>query len=476
MADKEYNDINLILRNLPSIDSMINEQFIIESIEILGREKTLDSIREILDHLRKDIKNNEFDYKTQNIIDYIKQNLENKIKIYNNNSLLKTINASGVVIHTNLGRSPISSEVIDSSIDTIRNYSNLEYNIDTGMRGSRHAYLRDLLIELTGAEDALIVNNNAAAVLLILSTFAKNKEVVVSRGELVEIGGSFRIPDVMAQGQARLVEVGTTNKTHAFDYENAINDNTAILMKIHTSNFKITGFTKSLDIKDLRQIADKHKIIVADDLGSGVLFDLTSIGLPYEPTVQDSLKQGADIVCFSGDKLLGGPQAGIIVGKKQFIDEMKKNQMLRALRVDKIIISFLYNTLKLYKNESHLDKIPVLNMLAQKPDYILEKANVFVRQLKIDSKAAIVSIIESKSQVGGGTMPTVLLDSYSVSIRPLSISASRLENELRTGQNHIISRIQQDSLLLDLRTVFEDQIRTVTENINEIFNAEVENE
>lgn len=476
MADKEYNDINLILRNLPSIDSMINEQFIIESIEILGREKTLDSIREILDQLRKDIKNSEFDYKTQNIIDYIKQNLENKIKIYNNNSLLKTINASGVVIHTNLGRSPISSEVIDSSIDTIRNYSNLEYNIDTGMRGSRHTYLRDLLIELTGAEDALIVNNNAAAVLLILSTFAKNKEVVVSRGELVEIGGSFRIPDVMAQGQARLVEVGTTNKTHAFDYENAINDNTAILMKIHTSNFKITGFTKSLDIKDLRQIADKHKIIVADDLGSGVLFDLTSIGLPYEPTVQDSLKQGADIVCFSGDKLLGGPQAGIIVGKKQFIDEMKKNQMLRALRVDKIIISFLYNTLKLYKNESHLDKIPVLNMLAQKPDYILEKANVFVRQLKIDPKAAIVSIIESKSQVGGGTMPTVLLDSYSVSIRPLSISASRLENELRTGQNHIISRIQQDSLLLDLRTVFEDQIRTVTENINEIFNAEVENE
>lgn len=476
MADKEYVDINMILRNLPSVDSLINERFIIESTAIIGREKTVDHIREILDLLRKEIRNNGFENKSLNILDHIKNELEKRIKIYKNNSLLKTINASGVVIHTNLGRSPISAEVIDSSVDTIRNYSNLEYNIDTGMRGSRHTYLKDLLIELTGAEDALIVNNNAAAVLLILSTFARNKEVVVSRGELVEIGGSFRIPDVMAQGQAKLVEVGTTNKTHAFDYENAVNDNTAILMKIHTSNFKITGFTKSLQIKDLREIADRHDLIVADDLGSGVLFDLTSIGLPYEPTVQDSLRQGADIVCFSGDKLLGGPQAGIIVGKKKFIDEMKKNQMLRALRVDKIIISFLYNTLKLYKNESHLDKIPILNMLAQKPEYIQEKASILFEQLKVNQNAAQISIIQSKSQVGGGTMPTVLLDSYSIGIRPLSMSVSSLEESLRTGEHHIISRIQQDTLLLDLRTVFEDQILTISESINKIFRAEVENE
>ncbi len=476
MADEKYIDINLIMRSLPSVDSLLNKQFINDSIEIVGREKTIVYIREILDDLRKSIKNNKFDNKSISINEYIMRNLENKINLYKNNSLLKTINATGVVIHTNLGRSPISSDVINSSVDTIKNYSNLEFDIESGRRGSRHTYLKDLLVELTGAEDAIIVNNNAAAVLLILSTFAKNKEVVVSRGELVEIGGSFRVPDVMSQGQANLVEVGTTNKTHAFDYENAINENTALLMKIHTSNFKITGFTKSLQIKDLKEIAAKHNIIVVDDLGSGVLFDLTTIGLPYEPTVQDSIKQGADIVCFSGDKLLGGPQAGIIVGKKELIEKMKKNQLLRALRIDKIIISFLYNTLKLYKNEKELDKVPVINMLSQKDEYILQKVNDLYAQLDVDPKLADINVMKCKSQVGGGTMPTVLLDSYSIAIKPLKLSVNRLEEALRTGENHIISRIQNDMLFLDLRTVFDDQIKTISKNINEIFKAEVKNE
>lgn len=473
MADEKYNNMNLIMRSLPSVDALLNEKFINDSIEIAGREKTIVYIREILDDLRKDIKNNEFSNKSISIHEYIIQNLNNKINIYKNSALLKTINATGVVIHTNLGRSPISSDIIESSVDTIKYYSNLEFDIKSGSRGSRHTYLKDLLVELTGAEDALIVNNNAAAVLLILSTFAKNKEVIVSRGELVEIGGSFRVPDVMTQGQAKLIEVGTTNKTHAFDYENAINENTAILMKIHTSNFKITGFTKSLQIKDLREIADKHDVIVADDLGSGVLFDLTTIGLPYEPTVQDSIKQGADIVCFSGDKLLGGPQAGIIVGKKELIEKMKKNQLLRALRVDKIIISFLYNTLKLYKNEKELHKIPVINMLSQKEEYILEKANNLLAQIHVDTQAAQIDVIKCKSQVGGGTMPTVLLDSYAIAIKPTKLSVSRIEEMLRTGENHIICRIQNDTLFLDLRTIFEDQMKTVSENINEIFKAEV---
>jgi len=322
------------------------------------------------------------------------------------------------------------------------------------------------LCRLTGAEDAVVVNNNAAAVLLILSTFAKNKEVIISRGELVEIGGSFRVPAVMEESGSKLVEVGTTNKTHAYDYENAITENTALLMKIHTSNFKIMGFTQNLDIRQIKEIGEKHNIPVVEDIGSGVLVDLRRINLPYEPTVQDSIAQGADIVSFSGDKLLGGPQAGIIVGKKEYIQKIKKNQLLRALRIDKVMISLLYHTLLQYdKDEIPYESIPILEMMSKSVPEIKEKAKELYNLLSYgfeDQNIVEIILDKSKSQVGGGSLPNEYIDSYAVFIKPKKISVVTLEEKLRKGDYHIISRIQNDTLILDARTIYRDDFDKIS--------------
>lgn len=465
-------DKNILMRNLPSIDKLLQSSIAVDSININGHNQTAILIRNTLSALRDDVLNDRIKTVEELELEKILLRFEQQLKQYENKKLQKTINATGVILHTNLGRAPLSRYVTRAALETIENYSNLEFDIETGKRGSRHDYLRDILCRLTGAEDAVVVNNNAAAVLLILSTFAKNKEVIVSRGELVEIGGSFRVPSVMEQSGSKLVEVGTTNKTHAYDYENAITDDTALLMKIHTSNFKIMGFTQSLEIKQIKEIGEKYNIPVVEDIGSGVLIDLRKLNMPYEPTVQDSINQGADIVSFSGDKLLGGPQAGIIVGKREYIQKIKKNQLLRALRIDKVMISLLYHTLLEYdKFELPYNSIPILDMMSKPVDELKLKAqglyNVLLEDINFNGIAE-VTINETKAQVGGGSLPNEYIDSYAVCLKPLKISVAKLEEDLRKGKYHIISRIQNDMLILDVRTLFEDDFEKISAALKQI--------
>lgn len=342
-----------LLRKIPSVDRVLK-------MFPNSNKETKDAVRKGLNNLRKAILENHLSEITDEIVrKFIIKEIE-KAKRFN---LRKVINATGVIIHTNLGRAPIGNEVAEHLKEIITGYSNLELNLETGKRGIRYQNVKELLKELTGAEDVCVVNNNAAAVLLVLSALAAGKEVVVSRGELIEIGGSFRIPDVMKQSGAILKEVGTTNKTHLKDYEEAISENTGLLLKVHTSNYRVLGFTESVDSKQLVELGRKHNIPVYEDLGSGSFIDVRHYGLSYEPTVQDVVKSGVDIVSFSGDKLLGSAQAGIIIGKREFIEKIKKHPLNRALRIDKMTLAVLEATLRLYKNEEY-QKIPVWRMIS----------------------------------------------------------------------------------------------------------------
>ena len=358
-------NIREVLSKLPSVDEVLGDENIIEILKEYPRNLVLEEIRETIDLNRKSILNQKdnlsnIEIKVENIVN----DTVNRVRLKYELSLKKVINGTGVVIHTNLGRSLLSESIKDDILNTAFRYSNLEYDIEKGERGSRYSHLIETIKKLTNAEDVLIVNNNAAAVLLVLSTLAKDKEAIVSRGELVEVGGSFRIPSIMELSGAKLVEVGATNKTHLKDYEDKITEDTSVLMKVHTSNYKILGFTESVDISDLKKLGIKYNLPVVEDLGSGVFIDLSKYGLSYEPTVIDSLRKGADIVTFSGDKMLGGPQAGIIIGKKEYIEKMKKNQFTRALRVDKLTICALEATLRLYLDEQKaIKEIPTLKML-----------------------------------------------------------------------------------------------------------------
>ena len=339
---------NLLFRSIPKVDILLEEQEIQDLIDAYGRELVMDVIREEMDALRTFIGKCEEEEEAKVQIGMLTQNIKRHAGKLHEPNMKMVINGTGTVLHTNLGRAPISKEHVERLAGIVSGYSNLEYNLEAGARGERYSHFEKLLCKLTGAEAAMAVNNNAAAVMLILSSMAKGGEVVVSRGELVEIGGKFRIPDVMEQSGASLVEVGTTNKTHYSDYEEAITEETKALLKVHTSNYRIVGFTETVTIDELIPIAQEHDIPIIEDLGSGVLIDLSKYGLTYEPTVQDSIRKGADVVCFSGDKLLGGPQAGIIIGKKKYIDQMKKNQLTRALRIDKFTAAALELVLQEY--------------------------------------------------------------------------------------------------------------------------------
>jgi len=372
----------------------------------------------------------------------------------------RVINGTGVIIHTNLGRSVLPALAMEALYEAGSRYSNLEFDLETGERGSRYSLVEELLCELTGAEAGLVVNNNAAAVLIVLETLAKEKEVIVSRGQLVEIGGSFRIPDIMERSGATLVEVGATNRTHQKDYENAIGEETALLLKVHCSNYRIIGFTKEVSNQELVALGQKHSLPVVEDLGSGCLIDLSRFGLMKEPTVQDVVASGVDVVTFSGDKLLGGPQAGIIVGRKKIIDSIKRNPLNRALRIDKFTLSALESILRLYRDErTVLDTIPTLSMIATPLDVIDNRAKRLLRRLRRDLKEHCdFSVVDSFSKVGGGAMPEQNLPSRSVEIVPLSRSVSSLERALRRQNIPVIARIEGDRLLLDLRTVRDDEL------------------
>ena len=341
-------DLNLF-KMIPKVDEVLECEVVLQLLKKVPRELVLEAIREELDRVRFAIKNEELALEDmEDIFGEIVTRVERKAFEKYSFKLKRVVNGTGVVIHTNIGRSLVSPEVMDNISDIAVNYSNLEYNLEKGERGSRYDHLEDIITRITGAESAMVVNNNAAAVMLVLSSLARGKEAIVSRGGLVEIGGSFRIPDVMEQSGAKLVDVGTTNKTHLRDFENAISEDTGVLLKVHTSNYRILGFTSNVSAEELKPLKEKYNIPIVEDLGSGVLVDLSNYGLEYEPTVQSSVDKGIDIVTFSGDKLLGGPQAGIIVGKKEYIDEMKRNPLTRAFRIDKFTISALEATLSIY--------------------------------------------------------------------------------------------------------------------------------
>lgn len=385
---------------------------------------------------------------------------------------LKTlINATGVVIHTNLGRSLLPLEAVDVLGRVGTRYSNLEFDLATGKRGSRYSLVEELLCELTGAEAALVVNNNAAAVLLVLDTLAKGREVIVSRGQLVEIGGSFRIPEVMEKSGAKLVEVGATNRTHLRDYLNAIRDETALFLKVHASNFKIIGFTSEVAPEELVELAGRYGLAVMEDLGSGSLLDLSRYGLGKEPTVSEVLKAGVDVVTFSGDKLLGGPQAGLILGKRDIVDQIKKNPLNRALRIDKFTLAALEVVLRMYfDEESARQQIPTLNMLTVEPRIIEKRARRLVRRLKKQLLSSCeMTLRKTESRVGGGALPEEPLASWSVVIKPYDISVNSMEEMLRATAVPVIGRIEEDCFLLDMRTVADDEVATLASMLLQVF-------
>jgi L-seryl-tRNA(Ser) seleniumtransferase len=455
----EAGDRRAALADLPSVDEVLKSPESLDLLVNFPRRVVIQSIRNVIDSRRRAILAGQVaDFSRSNLFKDIAENIDRLLSF----SLVSVINATGVVLHTNLGRSPLSEGVLDNVMKVGMGYSNLEYDLETGKRGQRHVHTGRLLREITGAEDAIIVNNNAAAVLLCLNTLAKDREVIVSRGELVEIGGSFRVPDVMASSNAVLREVGTTNKTHLHDYSNAINEKTALILKVHQSNYKIVGFTSDVGFDELVSLGGKHGIPVMYDLGSGCLLDLTPFGIRSEPSVTEIIKKGIDLVTFSGDKLLGGPQGGVIAGRKRFIEKIRKNPLARAVRVDKLTIAAFESTLMEYMDtEKAVKKIPVLDMLFQSPSEIRARAGKIAAGLEMKIPKGLIEVLEDSSMAGGGSLPDTKFPTFSVSISPSLMSVNELELSLRKGQPPVIARIKDDALILDARTIRDHEIETV---------------
>ncbi len=450
-------DKNKWYRNIPKVDILLEAESIQEMVEHYGRESVMEAIHIELDALRKYISSCDDEAQVKEEIGLLENHIQLREEAMHTPNMKRVFNGTGTILHTNLGRAPISKKHMESIYQLATGYSNLEYNLREGCRGERYSHFEKLLCKITGAEAAMAVNNNAAAVMLVLSSLAKGGEVVVSRGELVEIGGKFRIPDVMEASGARLVEVGTTNKTHYEDYAEAIGEETRALLKVHTSNYRIVGFTEKVEMDELKDLAKEHEIPLIEDLGSGVLIDLSKYGLTYEPTVQDSLAKGADVVCFSGDKLLGGPQAGIIIGKKKYIDQMKKNQLTRALRIDKFTAAALELVLMEYQSEEQAIKnIPALEMITRSLEEIKKDGISFLRLLRRGGHSAKIQLVPVESQIGGGSLPMERLPSYAIEIIPEKIQITDLEMRLRSLPIPVIGRTAKDRILLDMRTLGKD--------------------
>ena len=460
---------NLLYRSIPKVDILLEKEEIQNVIEEYGREIVMEAIREEMEGLRAYIGTCEDEKAALDRIESLAEQILRYVKKVNTPNMRMVINGTGTILHTNLGRAPISQEHMEKLSNIVTGYSNLEYNLEAGKRGERYSHFEELLCRLTGAEAAMAVNNNAAAVMLILSSMAKGGEVVVSRGELVEIGGKFRIPDVMEQSGATLVEVGTTNKTHYSDYEDAITEDTKALLKVHTSNYRIVGFTDTVTIADLAPLAKERELPLIEDLGSGVLVDLSKYGLTYEPTVQDSIKSGADVVCFSGDKLLGGPQAGIIIGKKKYIDMMKKNQLTRALRIDKFTATALELVLQEYLSEEKaIQNIPVLRMIHETKEEVTARARSLKNMLNRAGLAADFGLEECESQIGGGSLPLERIPSMAVTVKPHHISVPKLEEEMRHLEVPIIPRTANDTIYLDVRTIESRWFKQIVQMMGEL--------
>ncbi len=459
---------NELLRSIPKTDLIINHLKLSLCKEEYGSKIVAECAGEVTGELRKGILEGRITQKCH--IDHVADKVIETVKERTKMNLRPVINATGIVLHTNLGRAVLSERAAKAAYDVARSYSTLEYDCKKGERGSRLSHIAEVLKRLCGCESVYVVNNNAAAMLLVLSALAKDKEVIVSRGELVEIGGSFRIPEIMSLSGAYLAEVGTTNKTHAYDYINRINpEKTAALLKVHTSNYKIMGFTEEVNLEQLVEIGKEQNMPVIYDLGSGAFFNSEDFGLEYEPNIRDSIACGADIVCFSGDKLLGGPQAGIIAGKKKYVDAMKSHPLARVLRVDKMTLAALEATLLLYLNpESALKQIPTLNMLNLSIEELYKKAETL--NLLLSKKPAIrTEIIEETSQVGGGSMPTQEIPAVCVAVTSPIMSLNKIDEKLRLSPIPIIGRINKERYLLDVRCVDDKDFEYISEMLMKIF-------
>jgi len=459
----DENQAQEYLRQIPGVDAVLEMEAVRDALSRHPRKLVLDAIREELDETRKRILQSPGSASAIDLSELARSIAERADRLAAF-TLRPVVNATGIVIHTNLGRSLLADEALARLQTICRGYSNLEYDLQSGERGSRHVHAEAILRELTGAQAALVVNNNAGAVFLVLNTLAMGREVVVSRGQLVEIGGSFRIPDVMNSSGAILREVGTTNRTHLKDYVSAITDQTALLMKVHTSNYRIVGFTKEVPLNELATLGRERELPVVEDLGSGCFINLTPFGLHGEITVQETVRAGADLVTFSGDKLLGGPQAGIIVGRKDLIERCRQNPITRALRVDKMTLAALDATLRLYRDQRQaLEKIPTLAMIALSPEELNGRAEQLASAIQgADSKALLrVEVRRSFSQVGGGSLPAQDLPTFVVAVQSGHFSPNQIEEFLRRNDPPIIGRIESDHFIMDLRTLSSRQIEII---------------
>ncbi|NHZ71500.1 MAG: L-seryl-tRNA(Sec) selenium transferase [Aquificales bacterium] len=454
MTKKQRNKSNKEerLRQLPSMDKLLRLPVTIELIADYGRSLTLQALRTTLDEQRTAVLNNAPSVPAN---ERLAQTARDWLENWFTPTLRPVINATGVIVHTNLGRAPLSEAAIAAVTAVAQNYSTLEFSLETGKRGSRAIHAEQLLTQLTDTEAALTVNNNAAAVLLMLSALCQGKEVIISRSQLVEIGGGFRIPDVMAQSGAKLVEVGTTNRTHLRDYENAINENTGSIFVAHQSNFKIVGFTTEPELADLAELAHAHNIPLLYDQGSGALFDTSEFGLAPEPTVLAGLQAGCDIVAFSGDKLLGGPQAGILCGNAELLAIIKKHPLARAVRADKMALAALSATLTLYLKEQALEAIPIWRMISRPLEEITEEAEAWATQFQEQGIGA--QTIAGESTVGGGSLPGTAMPTQLVAITHADVAA--LAAGLRENDPPVIGRIQDGRYLIDPRTILPSQIK-----------------
>jgi L-seryl-tRNA(Ser) seleniumtransferase len=461
-----------ILKKLPKIDEII---LLLEKQDIYSlapRDIVIATCRTVVQNLRDKIMEAKEKDLPKFSLDLARAvgEVEKSIKGLYRYSLRRVINATGVILHTNLGRAPLCPEALQRIMEVGSGYSNLEFDLGKGERGQRYDHVSHLICALTGAEDALIVNNNAAAVLLLLNTLAEKKEAIVSRGELIEIGGEFRIPEIMKKSATKLCEVGTTNRTRLGDYEKAINDKTGLIMKVHTSNFRIVGFTEEADIESLVALGKNRGIPVMDDLGSGCLIDLDQYGLQHEPTVRETLATGIDVVTFSGDKLLGGPQAGIIVGKKDVLKRIKKNPLNRALRIDKFTLAALEATLMHYLNPvAAVNKIRSLKALTEPVADVKKRAEELIEKLQKENfDSLIFTLREDFAAAGGGSLPTQQIPTFLVGITNKKMSASKMEEKLRKIEVPIIVRVDKDEILIDLRTVAEDEFAFIVEGLKQI--------
>lgn len=457
-----------VLRRIPGVDTLLQEPELKLLSRQMGKQTVTSVIREELEKVRKKIISCENPEEGEALLSGLRQQIRIQVEKKSHSSFQRVINAAGILLHTNLGRAPLGTRQIEAAYQAMTGYCNLEYELEEGKRGKRQSHYQKLICQVTGGEAAVAVNNNAAAVTLILAALARNREVVVSRGELVEIGGHFRIPEVMEESGSILRETGCTNRTRIEDYRKAVTENTAALLKVHTSNYKIVGFTESPSVEELASAGKEYHIPVIVDLGSGVLVNLEKFGLPHEPTVREMLEKGADIVCFSGDKLLGGPQAGIITGKKKYIEKIENHPLMRAMRLDKCTTAVLEATFREYLDEENAwENIPILKLIRRQKEELKIQAEEIKKALLESGFRGEIQVQEDTSMIGGGSLPGETLSDVAVSIKPEKESTEEFAARLRMQSVPVIVQIKNNRVFLHMRTVFAEEKEILTEMLKE---------